>query len=270
MRLINLDLTLLKAEVRKVWGRPVFELAVGLVFFISITTVQTLFEITTVGRLDSAFNTLVTDFLVRITGAQMLPLVILSGILVSLSFARDYEQGLMQTLLSLPVSRTSIFAVKFVAVVLPLTILSWGITLFIMVMNYFTAASGLLVLQVSFWALPVTFFAVMFYAGLASLIALALKKTITSTLTTVLTGFFVWFISTLTPEVLGPIADYLVFSPYAAPINTLKRVLDIRNPEPGLETALPPWGFFLLIIFYAAVFLVPTYIYFTKKFEVKE
>jgi ABC-type transport system involved in multi-copper enzyme maturation permease subunit len=266
-----LDLTLLKADIRKVWSRPTFELAVGLVFFISITTVQTLFEITTVSGFQSDFNYLVTESLVRITSTQMLPLVILSGILVSLSFARDYEQGLMQTLLSLPVSRTSIFVVKFVAVVLPLTLLSWGITLFIMVMNYFTAANGLLVLQVSFWALPVTLFAVMFYAGLASLIALALKKTITSTLATVLTGFFVWFITTLTPEVLGPIADYLVFTPYAAPLWALKRLFGTRPlSEPGLEMNLPPWGFFILIIFYAIVFLVPTYIYFTKKFEVKE
>ncbi|MGD2066782.1 MAG: ABC transporter permease subunit [Candidatus Bathyarchaeota archaeon] len=270
MNLKNFDWTLLKADMRKVWSRPTFELAVGLVFFMSITSVQTLFKVTTVTGLDSAFNTIVTDFLVRIINTQMLPLVILSGILVSLSFARDYEQGLMQTLLSLPVSRTSIFTVKFVAIVLPLTLLSWGITLFIMVMNYFTAANGLLVLQVTFWALPVTLFAVMFYAGLASLIALALKKTITSTLTTVLAGFFVSFITTLTPEVLGPIADYLVFSPYAAPLWTLKRVLDIRNPEPGLEVNLPPWGFFLLIIFYAVVFLVPTYLYFTKRFEVRE
>ena len=268
MKLINFDWTLLKADMRKVWSRPTFELAVGLAFFISITSVQTLFEVTTVS---ADFYSVITETLVRVTTTQMLPLVILSGILVSLSFARDYEQGLMQTLLSLPVSRTSIFAVKFVAVVLPLILLSWGITLFIMVMNYFTAASGLLVLQLSFWALPVTLFAVMFYAGLASLIALALKKTITSTLATVLAGFFVWFITTLTPEVLGPIADYLVFSPYAAPLWALKRLFGTRPmSEPGLEMNLPPWGFFILIIFYAFVFLVPTYIYFTKKFEVKE
>ncbi len=270
MKMINFDWTLLKADMRKVWSRPTFELAVGLIFFISITGVETLFKITTVTRLDLDFNIVITDTIIHIVSTQMLPLVILSGILVSLSFARDYEQGLMQTLLSLPISRTSIFAVKFVAVVLPLTLLSWGITLFIILMNYFTVANGLFVLQVSFWALPVTLFAVMFYAGLASLIALALKKTITSTLTTVLAGFFVWFITTLTPEVLGPIGDYLVFTPYAAPLMTLKRVLGIRNPEPGLEMNLPPWGFLILIIFYALVFLVPSYIYFTKKFEVKE
>ena len=268
MKLKNFDLTLLKADMRKVWSRPTLELVVGLVFFISITSVQTLFEVTAIS---ADFYSVITETIVRITTTQMLPLVILSGILLSLSFARDYEQGLMQTLLSLPVSRTSIFAVKFVAVVFPLTLISWGITLFIIAMNYFTASSALLVFQLSFWALPVMLFAVMFYAGLASLIALVLKKTITSTLVTVLAGFFVWFITTLTPEVLGPIADYLVFSPYAAPLWALKRLFGTRPySEPGLEMNLPPWGFFILIIFYAIVFLVPTYIYFTRKFEVKE
>jgi ABC-type transport system involved in multi-copper enzyme maturation permease subunit len=267
--MINFDWTLLKADMRKVWSRPTFELAVGLVFFMSITQVQTLFEITAVDSLDSAFNAVMTDALVRIVSTQMTPLVIISGILMALSFARDYEQGLMQTLLSLPVSRASLFTVKFVAVVLPLTLLSWGITLFIMLMNY-TAANGPPVLQVTFWVLPVTLFAVMFYVGLASLIALALKKTIPTVLTSVIIGFILSFISTLRPEVIGGIADYLAFTPYKAPIVTLERVLGVTKHDPGLETALPPWGFFLLIVFYAVVFLVPTYIYFTKRFEVKE
>ena len=95
-----MDLALLKAEIRKVWGRPIFELAVALVFFISLNSVQTLFEITTFSGIQSEISRLVIFSLIRITGAQMLPLVLLCGILVSLSFARDYEQGQMQTLLS--------------------------------------------------------------------------------------------------------------------------------------------------------------------------
>jgi ABC-type transport system involved in multi-copper enzyme maturation permease subunit len=267
-----MDLALLKAEMRKVWGRPIFELAVALVFFISLNSVQTLFEITTVSGFESQFNRILPQSIIAITGAQMLPMVLLCGILVSLSFARDYEQGQIQTLLSLPISRTSLFTIKFVAVVLPLTLLSWGLTLFVLLLNYCSnATSNLVVIQSASWALPVTFFAVMFYAGLAAMIALALKRTIASTLTTVLAGFFVWFITTLTPEMLGSIADYLVFTPYKAPIMTLERVFGISlMHEPGLETTVPPWGFFLLLIFYAVVFLVPTYIYFTKKFEVKE
>lgn len=261
-----MDLALLKAEISKVWGRPIFELAVGLVFFISLNSVQTVFEV------QSGLSRLVIFSLIRITGAQMLPLVLLCGILVSLSFARDYEQGQIQTLLSLPVSRTSLFTIKFAAVVLPLTLLSWVLTLFVLFLNYYCSnTANLVVVSLASWALPVTFLSVMFYAGLAAMIALALKKTIASVLTTVLAGFFVWFVSTLTPEMLGDIADYLVFTPYKAPMMTLERVFDLSVlHQAGLEATVSPAVFFLLLIFYAVMFLVPTYLYFTKKFEVKE
>lgn len=266
-----LDLTLLKAEIRKVWSRPTLELAVGLVFMIALSSIQTVVEIMMFREFPSKFNSLIIDAVYASVNTQMLPLVLLSGILVSLSFARDYEQGLIQALLSLPVSRASIFAVKFVAVVVPLTLLSWGITVFVLLLNFWsTVANNLLVLQLSSWALLVTFLAVMFYAGMAAIIALALKKTIPSVLTTVIAGFFVWFISTLRSAMVGALADYLVFTPFKAPLVALGRVLGIKYPETGLENALPAWGFLALIVFYAVVLLVPTYLYFTKKFEVKE
>jgi ABC-type transport system involved in multi-copper enzyme maturation permease subunit len=262
-----MDLALLKAEIRKVWGRPIFELAVGLVFLISLNSVNTLFEV------QCGIGRVIIPSLIRITGAQLFPLVLLCGILVSLSFARDYEQGQIQTLLSLPVSRTSLFTIKFVSVVLPLTLLSWVLTLFVLLLNYCCSNTAIsIVISSASWALPVTFLAVMFYAGLAAMIALVLKKTIASVLTTVFAGIFVWFISSLTPEMLGPAADYLVFTPYKAPMMTLERVFDVSliMHEPGLEATVSPAVFFLLLIFYAVVFLVPTYLYFTKKFEVKE
>jgi ABC-type transport system involved in multi-copper enzyme maturation permease subunit len=271
MKLKNFDLTLLKAEIRKVWSRPTLGLAVGLVVLIAFSRIQTLVEIMMLTNFQSKFNSLIIESVYSIVDSQMLPLVLLSGILVSLSFARDYEQGLMQTLFSLPVSRASIFAVKFVAVVVPLTLLSWGITLFILLLNFgSTVANNLLVIQLASWALPVTFLAVMFYAGLAAMIALALKKTIPSVLTTVIIGFIVSFISSLRSEMIGALADYLVFTPYKAPIVTLGRLLGIKYPETGLENALPAWGFLALIVVYALMFLVPTYLYFTKRFEVKE
>ena len=271
MKMLTFDWTLLKAELRKVWGSPILEMAVGLIFLIALASVQTMVEIMMLTKFQSAFNSLVIEAIVKIVSSQMTPLVIISGILVSLSFARDYEQGLMQTLLSLPVSRASIFTVKFVAVVVPLTLLSWGITVFILLLNFWsTITNNLMVIQLASWALPTTFLAVMFYAGLAAMIALALKKTIPAVLTTVIIGFILSFISGLNSRMIGAIADYLVFTPYKAPIVTLERVFGVTKTEPGLETALPPWGFFLLIIFYAVVFLVPTYFYFTKRFEVKE
>jgi len=265
-----LNLTLLKAELQKVWSRPIFELTLGLVFLISLNSTSTLFEIATQSDLQSKFSTLVAESFVNIMSFQMLPLVLFCGLIVSLSFARDYEQGQMQTLLSLPVSRASLFAVKFAAVVIPLALVSWGVTVFVVLLNFSTAANNLVVIQSAAWALPITFLAVMFYAGLAVVISLALKRTIPSVLTTLITGFFVSFVTTLRVEVIGDIANYLVFTPYKAPTVALGRVLGMKYPEAGLENALPAWGFLVLIVFYALVFLVPAYLYFTRKFEVKE
>ena len=266
-----MDLTLLKAEIRKVWSRPIFELAVGLVFLISLNSVPTLVEIMPLAEFQSTFNSMIVDALSDNMGSQMLPLVLLCGILVSLSFARDYEQGLMQTLMSLPISRASIFIVKFVAVVVPLTVLSWGVTVLVILLNFHSNVTAtLMTIQLTAWALPITLLAVTFYAGLAAMISLAVRRTIPSALTTMLTGFFVWFITTLQTDTIGDLANYLVFTPYKAPIVALGRVLGIIYPETGLENALPAWGFLALIVFYALMFLVPTYLYFTQRFEVRE
>ena len=266
-----MDLSLLKAEIQKIWNRPVFELALALVFFMALGNVTSLFKITILPNLQSTLTTLVAEALVRIISFQMLPLVIFCGLLVSLSFAQDYEQGVIQTLFSLPVSRASIFIVKFVAIVIPLTLLSWGSIVFVVLLNFYsTVANTLVVLQLVTWALPITFLAVTFYAGLAAMISLTVKRTIHSAFITMLTGFFIWFITQLPKETIGVLADYLIFTPFKASIVTLGRVLGVKYPETGLENALPAWGFLVLILFYAFVFLVPTYLYFTQKFEVKE
>lgn len=262
---------LLKAEIQKIWNRPIFELALGLVFLISIGNISTLFEITVQSRLQSTFHNLVAEALINIMIFQMLPLVIFCGLLVSLSFAQDYEQGVIQTLFSLPVSRASVFVVKFVAIVIPLTLISWGVTVFVVLLNFYsTVINNLVVLQLAAWALPITFLAVTFYAGLGAMIALAVKRTITSAFITILSGFFFWFITQLERSMSESTMKYIIFTPYKAPLVTLGRVLGVSYPETGLENALPAWGFLVLILFYALMFLVPTYLYFTKKFEVKE
>jgi len=265
------DLTLFKAEVRKAWSRPIFELAVVLAGLFSLNSVGTLFEIIPIVRFESTVNSIITDALVLNMKTQMLPLAIICAILVSLSFARDFEQGLMQTLLSLPMSRSSLFIVKFLAVVVPLTFLSWGLTVFFISLNFYHSATTLLVvIQQTAWALPLTFLALTFYGGLATMISLALKKTIPSALPTMLTVFFIWFITTLTPGSIGGLADYIVFTPFKAPLVTLGRVLGVRYPPGALENSLPAWGFLALTVFYALMFLVPTYLYFIRRFEVRE
>jgi ABC-2 type transport system permease protein len=266
------NLALFKTEIRKAWSFPILELAVGFVALVSITTVKPLLDVAVQSSFQSSFNSWVAEALSSNIGSQMLPLAILCGILVSLSFARDYEQGLMQTLLSSPVSRSAIFTIKFLAVVVPLTLVSWVVTLLILVLNFYSSATAVLtVIQFASLALPITLLALMFFGGLATLIALAVKRTIPAALTSMLIGFAVWFITTLKPEAIGNIANYLALTPYKAPLVALGRMLGLTySPRDALENVLPAWNFLGLAVFYALMFVIPMYLYFTRRFEVRE
>lgn len=267
---INLDL--FKAEVRKAWSFPILEFAVGFVALVAINRVPALLDAALQSDFQSFFNSWVADSLSSNITSQMLPLVILCGILVSLSFARDYEQGLMQTLLSSPVSRSSVFIIKFLAVVIPLTLISWVVTLLILVLNFYSdAATMFTVIQFTAVALPITLLALTFYAGLATLIALTIKRTIPSVLTSLLLGFSAWFITELNTEAIGGLANYLALTPYRAPLVSLGRILGLTySPAEALENVLPAWNFIGLTVFYALVFVIPMYLYFIRRFEVRE
>jgi ABC-type transport system involved in multi-copper enzyme maturation permease subunit len=264
----NASLALFKAEIKKVWSRPILELAVVLIALISVSAIPTLVQIDVQSESQSAFQLMVISGVSDIMTQQMLPLVILCAILMSLSFARDYEQGLMQAVLSLPISRTSLFILKFLAVILPLTFLSWGFILFFSILNYYS--NLFLVIQFAMFALPITFLTLMFYGGIATLVSLVLKRTIPSALTAMLTGFFFWFITILNTEAIGNMADYLALTPYKAPLVLLDRAMGLSYPAGTLENSLPLWTFAVLTLFYACIFVFPTYFYFSRRFEVRE
>jgi ABC-type transport system involved in multi-copper enzyme maturation permease subunit len=237
----------------------------------AIGSSSTLFEVTVQSGLHSTITKVVSESLVRALSFQMLPLVLFSGLLVSLSFAQDYEQGLIQTMFSLPVSRASIFVAKFVAIVIPLTLLSWGATFFVMFLNFqSTVAISTVVFQLTAYVLPITLLAIMFYAGLGAIVSLIVKRTTKAAFISIIMGLFFWFISQLEERSIGALAEYMVFTPFKAPVVTLGRMIGLRYAEGATENVLPAWGFFVLILFYALVFLVPAYLYFTKKFEVEE
>jgi ABC-type transport system involved in multi-copper enzyme maturation permease subunit len=192
---LSSSLSLFNAEFRKAWSFPILELAVGLVALISISSIQTLQQIVAQPNFEATFNSLVVNSLSATMNSQLLLLGLLCGILVSLSFTRDYEQGLTQTLLSWPISRSSLFVVKLVVVVLPLALLSWILTSAIVVLNFYgTMSTTLAVLGASAWIFPVTLLALMFYGGVATVVALVVKRTIPTVLSVALIGFFVWFI----------------------------------------------------------------------------
>jgi ABC-type transport system involved in multi-copper enzyme maturation permease subunit len=264
----NASLALFKAEMKKVWSRPILELTVVLIALISVSAIPTLVQIGVQSESQSAFQLLVISGVSEIMTLQMLPLVIICTILMALSFARDYEQGLMQAVLSLPISRSSLFTLKFLAVIIPLTVLSWGLTLFFSILNYYLNLS--LVIQFALFALPITFLSLMFYGGIATLVSLVLKRTIPAALTSMLAGFFFWFITILNTKAIGNIAEYLALTPYKAPLVLLDRAIGLSYPAGTLENNLPLWTFAILTLFYACIFVFPTYVYFSRRFEVRE
>ncbi|MDR1993092.1 MAG: ABC transporter permease [Nitrososphaerota archaeon] len=270
----NALIDLFKAEIQKAWSFPILEIAVGLIAFTTIANIHVLLNISTQTGLLASFSILISDSFFDSLYSQMLFLSIFCGVLVSLSFARDYEQGFMQTLLSSPVSRSVVFLVKFFAVILPLTILTWVMTTSIVFLNFYSGSSVMVVIEKALWALPVIFIALMFCGGFAAFISLSLKRTIPSVLTVVLAGFSIWYISTVTSDVVGNIANYFILTPFPVPLIALSRVFGrVVTPFISLgdfEYVLPTWVFWVLSVFYALVFLVPVYVYFTRRFEIRE
>lgn len=269
---VKTNFALFKAELRKVWGFPILELAVGLMALISISNVSSLHKIVLQPILHSEFNSMIVDAAYTTSDSLLLPLGLLCSILMALSFARDYEQGLMQTLLSSPVSRSSLFIIKFLAVIVPLVFLSWGFTTLIMVLNFYLDTAALFtILGVTAWILPFMLLALMFYGGLATLIALAIRRTIPSALTVMIVSFFLWFVTTLKESAIGDLANYLSLTPFKAPLVSLGRILGAQfRPINTLENTLPGWNFIVLAIVYALIFVIPTYLYFRRRFEVRE
>jgi ABC-type transport system involved in multi-copper enzyme maturation permease subunit len=265
------NIELFKAEIRKVWGFPILELAIGLTALISITSVQTVQQIVIQPDFQTTFVSEIAKSLSVVLNEQILFLGLLCGILISLSFARDYEQGLMQTLLSSPVSRSSLFIVKFFAVVLPLALLAWGINSLVIFLNFYPGtAATLTIFGVMAEALPFMFFTFMFCGGLATLVALTVRKTIPSALAIMAVTFFAWFITQLKAEAIGSLAEYLVLTPFKAPLIALGRILGTHYMPNTLEATLPEWNFIVLAIVYALIFLIPMYLYFSRRFEVRE
>jgi len=282
---VRRGLSLLKAEMGKVWGRPILEITVALMSVVTIVSVTPLTDIVRHSDFPAAFQSAITGSVSTTVASLMLPWVIMCGVLMSLSFARDYEQGMMQSLLSVPVSRKLFFTVKFVAVILPLTLLSWGFTTFFVGLTFYS--SPWLVLQLSFYALPVSLLSLMFCGGISVLIALTIKRTIPAVLTALLANFFFWFPTTISNSTAlwegASYANYLCLTPYKGALVFLDKLLGIVPPGLGaiptngslpladaLEFSLPAGFFAVLLVVYACVLVIPMFVYFCRRFEICE
>jgi len=259
---------LLRSEMSKVWAKPILEITVALMAMIAFLFVQPITEIIEHSKFSIFFQSALVESVRSTVSSLLLPLVVMCGVLMALSFARDYESGLMQSVLSVPVSRKMFFAAKFFAVVLPLALLSWVLTTFFVGLTFYS--SPWLVLQFSFYVLPVAFLSLMFCGGIGVLAALVIKHNIPAVLTSLLANLFLWFLTTIDPS--SP--NYLCLTPYKGALVFLDKLLGIApklNPMPGmLEFTLPASAFGVLLIFYACILVIPMIVYFSRRFEICE
>jgi len=117
--------SLLKAETERVWSRPVLELTSILVFLSSLSAVAPLVSVIPPDRLQAEMFSKIVDSITLYADSLTLFLGLICAVLATLSFAKDYEQGLLQTLLSLPLSRSLVFVSKLIAVTVPITLIAW-------------------------------------------------------------------------------------------------------------------------------------------------
>jgi len=275
---VRVGLTLLKAEIGKVWGRPILEVTVSLMAVLTIVSVQPITQIVNHSEFSTIFQSAITGSVSATVASLMLPCIIMCAVLMALSFARDYESGLMQSLLSVPVSRKLFFTVKFVAVILPLALLTWGLTTFFVGLTFYS--NPWLVLQLSFYALPVSLLSLIFCGGLGVLVALAVKRTIPAVLTSLLANFSIWYPTTMSTQQLlrngVGYANYLCLTPSNGVLVFLDRLLGVipigLSPQitDALEYTLPASSFAILLIFYACILIIPLFVYFSRRFEICE
>jgi len=273
----RVGLALLRAEISKVWGKPILEITVALMAVMTLMSVQPIEEIVSHSEFLEVFRSAVMGSVSATVASLMLPWVIMCGVLMALSFARDYESGLMQSLLSMPVSRKLFFGVKFFAVVLPLVLLSWVFTTFFVGITFYS--DFWLVLELSFYVLPVAFLSLMFCGGLGVLVALVVKRSIPAVLTSLLANFFIWYPANMNTWLLlrdgVGYANYLCLTPHDGALVLLDRLLGvvpvgISGIEDALQYSLPTSSFAVLLVFYVCILVIPVFVYFSWRFEICE
>jgi ABC-type transport system involved in multi-copper enzyme maturation permease subunit len=262
----------------KIWARPILEITVVLMAVMSVSVIRPFTEFYKQAAFSDAFQTFLSKSVSGTVTSLMLPLIVMCAVLLSLSFARDYESGLMQSILSTPVSRKSFFVVKFFAVVLPLTLLSWFFTTFFVGITFYS--NPWLVLHFSFFALPVSFLSLMFCGSLGILVALIIKRVIPAVLTALLANFFLVFLTLIDIQyayyTFGAwFADHLCLTPYNGSLVFLDKLLGIQPSVPfglsePLVSSISVGGFGVLTIFWACILVVPLFVYFCRRFEMCE
>jgi len=259
--------SLLKAETERVWSRPVLELTSILVFLLSLS-VAPLVSVIPPDRLQAEIFSKIVGFITLYADSLTLFLGLICAVLGTLSFAKDYEQGLLQTLLSLPLSRSLVFVSKLIAVTVPITLIAWVTMVFSLSLSFYFALD--IVFRTAFYVLPIIFIISLLSFSLATLISLLAKRILPSILASTASILILFMISNPPMATLGDFR-YLAYTPLRAPVMTLIRVFGESYFGSNVLEALPETGTLLtLSLTYALVPLFFAFLYFTRKLEIKQ
>lgn len=259
--------SLLKAEAERVWSRPVLELTLVLVFLLSMSAIQPLISIIPPDRLETEVFSIAADSITLYAETLTLFLSIICAILAALSFAKDYEQGLLQTLLSLPLSRSLIFASKLIAITAPITLLAWATMALSLYLNFYFLPNALI--KAILPALPIFFVISLLSYSIATLISLATKRILPSILASSAMVLVLFFVSNPPVGTYGTFG-YIPYTPLKAPVMTLMRVFGESYSSIVIEDLPSTWLLLTLSLTYVFVPLIVSYLFFTRKLEVKQ
>jgi hypothetical protein len=83
-------------------------------------------------------------------------------------------------------------------------------------------------------------------------------------------GFLMYFVTTLRTEAIGSLANYLAVTPFKAPLVGLGKLVGIVYANNTLESTLPTGSFLAIALIYSLLLLIPMFLYFTRRFEIRE
>lgn len=267
MNILNIEI--LKAEFRNIWSSLLLEISIITPLFISLIYNPHLFYIFPYKDVNIVIHEIVAIRTTSIFHSTLTFTIIICSVASAISFSKDYERGVLQTLLSLPLSRTEIFLSKILPIIVVSTIIvSISLSVTLILDFHFTMLYILKPICIGFLLAltPLTFF-----SSLSTFIALLTKRTLASTVISIILSY----ILQISPPVLSPINYYM---PDKIPVFILFKMMSIKESSHGfysgyglpltLLTNAPSIELLLILsLTYSICMMLVTYLYFVKGVE---
>ena len=269
MSLFNVEV--MKAEFKNIWSSWLLEISIFIPLFSCLIYNPHLFGIFPYEDVGIAIQEMITARTISVFHSALTFMIVICSAVSAISFARDYEKGLLQTLFSLPLSRTEIFLSKMLSIVLVSSIIvSISLTITLILDFYFAVSYLLKPILIGFL---MAFAPLFFYFSLSAFIALIIRKTVASTVISIVLSYML--------QALPPaLSDINYYMPDKIPIFMLCKLLGYRStpsfhsgyglPSTLLANAPSIELLLILLVIYSIGMMTVTYTYFIKKMELAE